>query len=160
MTWFDVVAILLVGLIAWLESVRGFGRALLDLVGGLIALKVASFVAAPLGTAAPLFQSPDTSTAFWHAAIFLILASLTVLASKLIYETTLLSLDVLDPLVGGVLGLGCGIVVAHIFLKTLVLGFGESEAADVLIGTFVGQELLKFRSYHTVVTALQNLGNW
>jgi uncharacterized membrane protein required for colicin V production len=44
-TWFDIVVILLVVLIAWVESVRGFGRALLDFVGALISLRVALFLA-------------------------------------------------------------------------------------------------------------------
>jgi len=160
MTWFDIVALLLIVFIAWLESQRGFGRSILDLAGAIISLKVADGLCQPLASAAPLLGTPEGSEAFWFAAIFIVLAVLTVLGSKLIYETTLLSLDVLDPLVGAILGIASGVVVAHTFLKTALISLGGAEAADALLNTFAGQELLKFRTYHIVVTAMRNLGNW
>ena len=43
MTWFDIVAILIVVVIAWAESVRGFGRALYDLIGALIVINLCLF---------------------------------------------------------------------------------------------------------------------
>ena len=55
MMWFDVTALLLLGLIAWAESVRGFGRALFDLVGGVIALKFVPVVASPLANMLTVF---------------------------------------------------------------------------------------------------------
>lgn len=160
MTWFDAVAVLLVIGIAFLESQRGFGRALFDLVGGIISLKLAMFLSGPLGKAAPILATSERGEALWLAVTFLVLAAATVVASKFIYETTLLSLDVLDPLVGGLLGIASGMVVAHIFLRMLLVSYGEAEIAQVLLDSFAGQELLKFRTYHRVVQALENLGRW
>jgi len=160
MNWFDIVALLLIVLIATVESQRGFGRALFDLVGAIIALKMASVLARPLAGAAPLLSSPDSSAALWLGIVFVLLVTLTVIASKMLYETTLLSLDVLDPVVGGLLGFCSGVVVAHIFLRMLLIAYGEGEAANALLGSFTGQELLRFRSFRRIVTALQNLGNW
>ena len=160
MTWYDVVGILLVVVVAWLESKRGFGRAIFDLLGAIIALKLALFLAAPMGESVPLMGSAEANQAFWLAAVFGVLAVLIVVASKFVYETTLLSLDVLDPVVGGLLGLASGMAVAHIFLKTLLVSYGDAEVAKVLVGSFVGQELLEFRTYHYVFNALQNLGHW
>lgn len=160
MTWFDVVAVLLVIGIAFLESQRGFGRALLDLMGGIIALKLATFLSGPLAAGAPVLSTAERSEALWLAVTFLVLAAATVVASKFIYETTLLSLDVLDPLVGGLLGIASGMVVAHIFLRMLLVSYGEAEVANVLLNSFAGQELLKFRTYHRVIQALENLGRW
>jgi len=159
-TWLDIVGLLLIILIAWLESIRGFGRALFDLVGALIGLKLAAFLAPTLADAVPVSEATGPSEAFWFIVAFLILASLTLVATKFIYQTTLLSLDVLDPVVGGLLGFASGLVVAHVFLRMMLLGYADTEFADVVLNSFAGQELLKFRTYHTVLTALQNIGNW
>lgn len=160
MTWFDVVALLLLALIAWLESLRGFGRALFDVIGAIIALKVASVLSGPLGNSMPLFGAGASSEAFWYATSFVVLCALVVIGSKVIYETTLLSLDVFDPVVGGLLGAASGMVVGHVFLTTLLTIYGDAEAANILTGSFAGQELIRFRTYHHVITWLQNLGNW
>jgi len=160
MAWFDIVALALIVGLVWAESHRGFGRSLFDLLGAIIALKVADLLSEPLAGAAPLLATPGANQGFWLVAAFVVLAVVTVIGSKFIYETTLMSLDVLDPLVGGILGLASGIVVAHIFMKMLLLSQGAGEAGDVVLNSFMGEELLQFRTYHRVVTALQNLGNW
>ncbi len=160
MTWFDAVAILLIIAIAWLESMRGFGRAIFDFVGGLIALKISIFVARPLAQAAPLMRSEASAEAFWMAMIFIVLAVLIVVATKFIYETTLLSLDVLDPVVGGVLGVAIGVIIAHLFLRAMMAAYADTEFANTVLNSFVGQEIVAFRSYHRLVQALQNLGQW
>jgi len=160
LTWFDVVGLLLLALVAWLESLRGFGRALFDIIGAIIALKVASVLSGPLSKSLPLFGAGGSSEAFWYATLFVVLCALVVIGSKLIYETTLLSLDVFDPVVGGLLGVGSGMIVAHVFLRTLLTIYGDAEVAGLLMGSFVGRELIQFRSYHHVINWLQNLGNW
>jgi len=160
LTWFDVVALLLVALVAWLESLRGFGRALFDIIGAIIALKVASVVSGPLSNSMPLFGAGGSSEAFWYATLFVVLCAVVVIGAKVVYETTLLSLDVFDPVVGGLLGAGSGMVVAHVFLRMLLTIYGDASAANVLVGSFVGQELIQFRAYHHVINWLQNLGNW
>ncbi|MFB3882287.1 MAG: CvpA family protein [Armatimonadota bacterium] len=160
MTWMDAIALVLVVVVAWMESVRGFGRAIFDFVGCLIAVKVATFVAGPLAGAAPILQAEKTAEGFWIAAVFVVLVVLVIIATKFIYESTLLSLDVLDPVVGGLLGVGSGIIVAHVFLRVLMTAYGDTEFAKIVLGSFVGQELIAFRTYHRVVIALQNIGNW
>jgi len=159
-TWLDPVVILLVVIIAWLESIRGFGRSIFDLVGALLSVKLAAFLAPTLGDMAPISQSSGGAEAFWLSVTFVVFAGLTILVSRLIYQTTLLSLDVLDPVVGAVLGALSGMVVAHVFLKTILLAYADTEFADVVLGGFVGQELLQFRTYHNVVRALYNIGSW
>jgi uncharacterized membrane protein required for colicin V production len=158
MTWFDIVGVLLIVLIAWLESIRGFGRALFDMAGAIIALKAAPEMAAPLAKMIPVMGSAGGNESFWLAASFLLLALFTLLAARLIYQSTLLSLDYLDPIVGSIFGVVSGIITAFIFLRVLQLGYGASEQATILLNSFVGQEILKLRAYHYVVNALQNLG--
>jgi uncharacterized membrane protein required for colicin V production len=157
-TWFDAVALLLIALIAWAESNRGFGRAVFDVVGAIVALRVSAYLAGPLSTAVPLSGSDGASEALWLGLTFLLLVTLVVIASRFLYETTLLSLDVFDPLVGGILGAVSGTLAAHVLLKALLLTYGDSEAADALLGSFVGQEFIKLRTFHVVFNALSNLG--
>ncbi len=159
MTWFDAVVLLLVAAVAWLESNRGFGRAIFDVVGAIVVLRIAMSLAGPLAHAVPLSEAEGTSEAIWLVGMFVVLCALVVIGSRFLYETTLLSLDVLDPVVGGVLGAISGAILAHVFLRAMLLVYGDTEAAQVLVGSFVGQELLRFRTFHTVLTALQNLGN-
>jgi uncharacterized membrane protein required for colicin V production len=159
MTWFDIVGILLIALIAWLESIRGFGRALFDMAGAIIALKAAPEMAGPLAKMMPVLGGGGANEAFWLATSFLLLVLFTLLAARLIYQTTLLSLDYLDPVVGALFGLVSGLVTAFIFLRVLQLGYGTGEQAKVLLDSFLGQEILKLRSYHYVVSALNRLGD-
>ena len=160
MNWFDIVALLIIIGIAWLESVRGFGRAIFDLVGAIIAMKLADVLSEPLATAAPIATEPGPSQAFWLAIVFVVLAVLVVIATKLIYDSTLLSLDVLDPAIGAVLGVVSGMVVAHVFMKMLEVGYAGTEFSTVVLNSFMGQELLRLRTYHHVVASLQNISNW
>ncbi len=158
MTWFDIVVFLLLAVVVWLESNRGFGRALFDAIGAVVVLKLSTTVSHTLATALPLSQAEAANDAIWLAGVFVILMVLVVLASRFLYETTLLSLDVLDPLVGGMLGVVSGLIVAHIFLRVMLLAYGDSESARILMQSFAGQELIQFRTFHMVLTALQNLG--
>jgi len=160
MTWFDLVAGAVIALIVWLESHRGFGRALFDLLGGIIALKLSTAVASPLGALAPVFEGARANEAFWMGAIFAVLAAAILVASKFIYETTLLSLDVLDPVVGGLFGLVSGMVVVHLILRVLLAGYGPGEASEALMRSLAAKELIEFRAYNIVTTALRNLGKW
>lgn len=160
MNWFDIVAILIIVGIAWLESVRGFGRALFDLIGGIIAMKIADILSGPLAAAAPIATEPDPSEAFWLAIVFVFLIILVVIATKLIYDSTLLSLDVLDPVVGAIFGIASGTIVAHVFMRMLLVGYAGTDFSVAVLNSFMGQELLQLRTYHRVVTALQNIGNW
>jgi uncharacterized membrane protein required for colicin V production len=160
MTWFDIVVLLIIVGTAWTESVRGFGRALFDFIGAVISLKMAGFLAPSIAEAAPVIQPVEHAEAFWMVMVFVVLASLTVLATKYIYETTLLSLDVLDPIVGGILGAASGALVGHLFLRVLLTAYGETEFAAVLTSSFMGQELVELRTFNRVVSSLQNIGNW
>ncbi|GAF86604.1 unnamed protein product, partial [marine sediment metagenome] len=38
--------------------------------------------------------------------------------------------------------------------------YGNTDFGTVVLNSFVGQEVILFRSYHSVVQSLQNLGNW
>jgi uncharacterized membrane protein required for colicin V production len=158
-TWFDIVALVLIVVVAWLESIRGFGRALVDLVGGVIIIKLTPVVSAPAAQTVALLGTPDANKGLWFGLTFLLLAALIVLAARLIYNTTLLSLEYFDPIVGALFGAATGMIVAFAFLHSLQLGYGTGEPGKVLAASFMGQELLSLRSLHRVLDACYHLGD-
>jgi hypothetical protein len=42
----------------------------------------------------------------------------------------------------------------------LLTAYADTEFAKVVSDSFVGQEIIAFRTFHHVVTVLQNIGNW
>ncbi len=159
MTWFDGIAIFLILFIAWLESMRGFGRAALDLAGGIIIVKVTPIIAGHLTQMLEMIENVDANKAFWYAVVFTLLVLLALLVSRLVYNSTLFSMDYFDPIIGGLLGLGCGLIVAYAFLHTLQLNYGSTEAGKLLMHSLAGQELLQFRSFNAVIKSLQDFGS-
>jgi uncharacterized membrane protein required for colicin V production len=157
-TWFDIVAILVLIVIAWLESLRGFGRSLFDLLGAVVTLKLAPILSDWLATSYPVIAKGGPSQSFWLGMVVLVMGAAIIVITRLIYQSTLLSLDYLDPVAGGLLGLATGLIVVFFFLRVLQLDWTGTAQAKVLMDSFVGQELLDLRSYRHVVEALQNLG--
>jgi len=158
MSWVDVVAALIIILVAFVESKRGFGRALFDIIGLVVSLKLAIVLAGVLHKSTPIGASENGSEAFWTAVLFIVFGVLTVLASKVLYETTLLSLDVLDPTLGAILGIGSGLMVAHIFLRVLILAYTGTPLEPLLAGTFAARQILYLSGYSHVLNSLYHLG--
>ncbi len=158
MTWFDVVAVLLFVLIAWVESVRGFGRALFDFLGALIIFPLAPVLAHLLTTSVGLFGAGGAGEATWLALLVIVLGVGALLLTRLVYGATQLSLDYLDPFLGGLLGVALGLMVVFFFLRTFQLSYGDTDAGQAFMQTFAAQEILELRSFHAVVNGLQNLG--
>ncbi len=159
MTWFDLVALVLVVLVAWVESIRGFGRALVDLVGGIVIVRLAPMLAGRLADSARIMYTPDANRAVWFGLLFVVMATLVVLASRLVYSSTLLSLDYFDPILGATFGVATGAILAFAFLHTLQLSYGTSGAGQTLMASFAGQELLEMRSFHKALRAMYHLGD-
>jgi len=158
MTWYDLVAFLLIVVIAWVESKRGFGRALFDMLGAIIVLKLGPLVSDALAGSIMVAGEKGENQAFWLVIIAVVFAVLVVLVSRLIYQSTLLSLDYMDPVLGGAFGLVIGVIVVFFFLYSLQLAYGVSDEGKALAESFVGQEVLSLRTLHTIVDALHNLG--
>ena len=158
MTWFDAAALAVVVLAAWVGSLRGFGRALIDFVGGIFILKLALTLSKPLAQAVHITAAAGSNRAVCFAATFVGLAVVVLVVSRLIYSSTLLSLEFVDPIVGGFLGACTGLILAFVLLHSLQLSYGSSEAGTRLVGSLAGQELLRLRTYHTVLEGLTNLG--
>ena len=158
--WVNVTAFALVAVIAFIESKRGFGRAMFDAVGAILSLKFALLLAPVVAGKWGLLADPRYNLAAWHAVAFIVFAGLAVLGSKVLYDYTLLSLDVFDPILGALFGLVSGVCAANLLVRGLLMAYGHTPMAEMIRQTFAAQELVKFRAYHIVLNALYGLGQW
>ena len=46
------------------------------------------------------------------------------------------------------------------FIRVLLVAYADTDFGTIILNSFMGQEIILFRSYHNLVQALQNLGNW
>jgi len=158
MSWVDFLAVAIVIGIAFAESHRGFGLALFDTIGAVISVKLAIALAPSVARGVSLGFSSGEAEAFWLAALFFVFAVLTLLASRLIYQTTQLSLDVMDPTIGAILGVVSGLITAHIVVRTMVLGAAGTQLGRELAQTFVVRQLIEFQGYQSFLEVVRHLG--
>jgi len=158
MSWIDLVAAGLIIGIAFLESHRGFGLALFDVIGAILAVKISVALTPLVAKAAPLGFTPEAAKGFWLIVLFLALGGLALLASRLLYQTTLLSLDVMDPTVGAILGIGSGLLVAHVVVRAMVLASAGSPFGEEVAETIAVRQLVELHGYHYVMHALRHVG--
>jgi uncharacterized membrane protein required for colicin V production len=159
MNWMDFIPFIIVVIIAVIESNRGFGLALFDLVGGIIIVNIAQWLAGYFAPQISLGGSRQTSEGYLLLIIFLILGVLVLLASKLIYDSTLLSLDALDPIVGGIFGLASGLIVAHVILQALGLIAWQTAFGDSFLNSFAYQQFVEFKGFHILIDKLTHFGD-
>jgi len=158
MNWVDLVALVIIVGIAFLESRRGFGLALFDLIGAIIASKLAISFYEAAGKALPFNLKAQDAQGFWIILMFLILGALVLLASRFLYSTTLLSLDVMDPVVGAILGIASGIITAHIILRGMVLAAAGTPFETELAGTFAVIQLVDQTGFKALMEVLTHIG--
>jgi uncharacterized membrane protein required for colicin V production len=158
MTWVDLLIVAIIIGIAFLESKRGFGYAIFDLIGGIIALKTSMFLSAVLAESAPLGFHPEGAQGFWLAISFIVLATLALLASRLIYQNTLISLDVMDPTVGAILGIGSGLLVSYIVLQVMLFASAGSPAYKNINSTFMVNQIVRLHGVHSLINTMNHVG--
>jgi len=159
MNWLDTVAILAIIAIASLEAWRKFGKALFDVVGGLLAIHVAHAAQPGLAALVSFSADPDTNQAASFATVFVVLAALTVIASKYLYNVTLLALpDAFEGFGGAVLGIVSGVVVAHAIVWMVFTSAGGDVRSNPYKGTLAVNELVQWDTYHQALDSLKHLG--
>ncbi len=155
--WIDVsIAVIFIGIGA-LEAKRGFGRALFDTAAALVALRAAFELNRPLARAVHLSADPYMNQAAVYAICFAALAAVLLYLGKLLYDITLVTAGVFDPVLGGMCGLAIAVIASHALVRTIALGSGGGDAVPAAIGASVfGMELLRFDTYHQVLEFLYN----
>ena len=158
MHWVDLLAIGIIILLGFIESRRGFGLALFDIIGAVIIVKIVIALTPSVAETMSMGMAEQEAEGVWLLILFVVFAALVVLISHTIHKTTLLSLDVMDPIIGAILGLASGIVLAHVVLRSMVLIYENTALGDALMETVAVQQLVEFRGYLLVLDALTHLG--
>jgi len=155
--WVDLVLVLLVALIVIIETRRGFGKALFDLAAAVLTLKLVSFAYNDASASYQIIQNTAANNALVYAAMLLAAGAACWFAGKLIYEHTLVSLEMFDPVLGMVLGVGVGIIAGHAFTNTLAIMGSAGGLSEVLTKSLLGSEFHDFRTYRMVLSTLTRL---
>ena len=159
MSWVDFLPFVIILIIGAVESNRGFGLALFDLVGGIIIIKLAIFLGETIGQKVALGPSKESSEGYCLLLAFVVLGILVLLGSKLLYQTTLISLDALDPVVGGLFGLGSGIILSHIILRSLGLIAHQTPFGDLVVNSFAYHQFVTFDGFHSLMNRMLHFGD-
>jgi|GEM_PF-1353798 len=159
MSWVDFLPFVIVIIIGAIESNRGFGLALFDLLGGVIIIKIALFLGEAIGQKVALGPSKETSEGYCLLLAFIVLGVLVLLGSKLLYQNTLFSLDALDPIVGGLFGIGSGLILSHVILKSLGLIAHQTAFGDLVVGSFAYHQFVTLDGFHSLMDKMLHFGD-
>lgn len=157
--WIDLALIVIIVSVVCLEFKRGFGRAVFDFVALVAALKLTSLFYVSLAKQLSILTEKQTNEALVYFLSFIVIAVALWLLGKIVYESTLISLDTFDPPLGAVLGFGIAIIVGHVIVNSLYLaGSVKGQPPAILLGSTLGYEFLEFPTYHHVIDFLTRLG--
>ena len=155
MNWLDLVIIAILLAVVLVEVSRGFSRALFDF----IALLTAVHLSPPLGSslAGALHFSPDVyaNAGIMHAVSFVIVGGLLVFGGNFIYSMLQFSTDFFEPILGGILGVGIGIIICHALVSSVAVTGVHMMPVSIANSSF-GSEFLTFDSYHRFMGFLYN----
>jgi len=149
---------LVVGLVA-LEAKRGFGRAVYDFVALLLTVRGVPLLVPHVAGVVHLAPDAPANQAAWFGILFVVFGTILLFIGNLAYESTLITLDTLDPFLGGVLGLGVAVIVGHAIVNSLALAAHTNGAPpEILANSRLGMEFYHFVTYHEVIDFLSSLG--
>lgn len=159
MTWLDIVlGVLLVG-VAVLEMGRGFGRAIFDALALYAALWLSGAAARAL-EAATFHPNTAFSHCWTFGLLFLTFGALGLLVSRFVYHSTLVNAGMFEGLLGLGAGLAVGMILAHGLVRVAVLADPAGQSgARVVAESFLGNEMLSFTTYHSVLATLSGVAN-
>lgn len=152
--WLDVTAIGILVAAVVLEAKRGFGRAIFDLAAVLVAVRLAYMAKDPLSETLKVSAQTATNEAFAFAAPFVVLTIILWVLGKLVYDTTLISAEVFEPLLGGICGILIGITLAHVLTSTLFMAAGSKTPPPAIQDSALGMEFLRFETYQRIIEKL------
>lgn len=156
----DVVLVVIAIVTVAIETKRGFGKVVFDFIALLITVRMVALISPKVASVISFSADPLVSEAIWFGIFFVVVGGILIYIGKIIYESTLLSLDTFDPFLGGVLGIGVAIVIGHVIVKTLAISAGVDGAPpDVLVNSKLGMEFYNFTTYHKIIQFLSSLSS-
>ncbi len=159
MIWLDVVLVLLLLGVAALEMYRGFGRAVFDALALYGALWGANALSVPLAASIHVSSHPGVNHCASYGLLLVVLGALSLGVSRLVYNMTLMHTGMFEGLLGLGAGVAVGMMLAHGLVRVIVLSDPSGNAAQMVAGSFMGNEMLDFTTYHSVIDALSGAAN-
>jgi uncharacterized membrane protein required for colicin V production len=148
MTGLDIFLVFIVLAVVVIETFRGFGMAVLDLVGLYTALLLSALVAPMVARTLPGFGTTNAGMADCSIAVFLFISAIFLLISKFSHDTLLWHLGMFDRFGGLVAGVALGIVFCHGIVAGLAVG--DAQQASAISGN-LSQQMLTFSDYHDFI---------
>lgn len=157
MYWFDWMTLGIVLVVAVLETIRannsgGFGQALFDALGLVVAALGSTWLAGPLAGLLGGRQWVLT------LIIFVVLSVGALAVARMLFSATEWSSDSFGGLLSFIFGLACGWVIANMVLRIVIQSQGESgEVIALMSGAPVAREVFQFRLWNMLMNSLFDL---
>lgn len=159
--WVDVLIILIVGVIVYIQSKRGFVPALTELFAAYGVLVLVNAIDHPVARSLALFSRPESNVAFFHILLFFVLCVPVVILGIFFDHALSLSLDTLDTILGALFGLGAALVVCHALMGGLLMGASPGGTVhSSILNSALGPEVLYFETWHNFFEAASHLGEY
>jgi hypothetical protein len=155
--WLDYTILILFPVIIAIESRRGFGLALFDLVALLAAIRfVPSMIPETAGVLR--FSSVESvNHAYVYMVLCLAISGVFMIAATTVYNETVRDVSFVHPFFGGVLGIGTWMAASHILLRMLYISSGSQFYPAAISESVLASQCLDFQSLHAMAN---NLAAW
>lgn len=141
------------------EVKRGFGKAIFDAPGLIIAVYAArNYYLIPAKVLT--FVSPDTANLFGFVIIFGILAAVSIMVASYLKCVTQISLDPFDPVMAAIVGLAAAVVFCHVLMYSVFLVSNNGTIEPGIIShSLLGDEFLSFKTANALWSDLAPFRN-
>ncbi|MFO7676280.1 MAG: hypothetical protein R6X12_08205 [bacterium] len=154
MQWFDWMTLIVVFVVAGLETIRarssgGFGQALFDALCFVVAAVGGTWLAGPIASLLGIDK--------WIAtlAIFVVLGFGALIVGRMLFSITEWSSDSFDGGLCFLFGIACGWIVANMVLRIIIQQQGDlGEVAELLPQAPVAREVFQFRLWNILMQQL------
>jgi uncharacterized membrane protein required for colicin V production len=154
MNWLDVLVVVIIVGAAVAETIRGFGRAIFDALALYGMLWVAATFAAPLCPFLRISNQHNMNVAFAYCLLAGAGALIALGLARFAYSTTIPNAGMFDRLLGLVVGIGVGVMLAHGLVRGVTLSSQAGVGPAVVSAGGVASEIFDFHSYHAIMDSL------
>jgi len=154
MTVLDIVLCFILAAAVIIETIRGFGAAVLDLLAVYSAFFLTTLLSPHFPQFFPGMHTTGTGIADCQIVSFLLLTIVLVTMSVFANESLRWNLGMLDRMGGIAAGFGFGLVFCHAIVAALSVG--DTFQVSSLSGG-ISQQMLTFSSYHQLIDQLYSV---
>ncbi len=154
MNWLDIVVLMILMGVAALESARGFGQALLDALLLYGALWLTDMGTPLLAHSLQFSPDPAANRGIAYGALLAGVGGMAFLLSLFLHRQTMLDAGMCERVFGLAAGLAVGMMAAHGFMRIVALNAASGSSEALIAGSFLGNEMLSFTTYHSLLATL------